>query len=126
MFGNGQDKITAIKNTLQLDFEFDHIKESIINAFEPIFSLKEAVEKLGTRGTAHETLASAVYCFVNCTSFIDTIRAAVLIAGDCDSRAAVAGTYYGLDGIPQNFIDEVEDTKLFQEYDEKLSEGFKL
>jgi ADP-ribosylglycohydrolase len=49
------------------------------------------------------------------------------MGGDTDSRAAIvgalAGTYYGLDGIPKKYVEGVEDSEMLIELDEKLYEA---
>jgi ADP-ribosyl-[dinitrogen reductase] hydrolase len=120
-------KILAAEDDL---WEYDHIptlvKEAIDLASDPNTTFADGI-KLGTRGTAHETLASAVFCFLKFNSFKEAVTASVLIGGDTDSRAAItgalAGTYYGLEGIPKEFVEKIEDSKRLQQLDQKLSEG---
>ena len=79
---------------------------------------------LGDDGTAHETLASAVYCFLYGNSFEEAVVSSVLLGGDTDSRAAIAGalagTYYGLENIPNSFLDGLEDKDRLIKLDSEL------
>lgn len=120
----------------QHDFEADNVKRSCDAAIElagdingtgdRTTSFVDAME-LGTGGAAHEIMATALYCFLRYKSFKDAVASAVLMGGDTDSRAAVvgamAGTYYGLEGIPEEWIEQVEDSKKLQEMDQLLHNG---
>lgn len=121
---NGVDRYDAILQALSLKQEYPHVRSQMLRSFEPIESLMEATSFLGSRGTAHETLASAVYCFANCNCFADSVKAAVLMGGDTDTRAAIvgalAGTFYGLEGIPIELVQGVEDSATLQSLDVKL------
>lgn len=122
---NGKSKEESIIQTIfGLEYEYDHVRTQASKIFEPIDSLTDAVAILGSRGTAHETLASSLYCFANYDNFADAVKAAVLMGGDTDTRAAIvgalAGSCYGLEGIPSEFVEKVEDSQLLQSLDEKL------
>jgi ADP-ribosyl-[dinitrogen reductase] hydrolase len=128
LLANGSTRYDAIFNSLELNFEFTHIKDHILTALNmKITNIEEVGNILGTRGTAHETLASAIYCFGHNLTFEDSVREAVLMGGDTDTRAAItgalAGTFYGLERIPKHLIDGVEDSEKLQELDNKLYTG---
>lgn len=108
-------------------FQNDHVSRLCMEAVE----LSEDKNKsfadaiiLGVRGTAHEVLASALYCFLRYDTFKEAAVASVLMGGDTDSRAsivgALAGTYYGIEGIPKKWVEQVEDSEKLQEIDKKL------
>jgi ADP-ribosylglycohydrolase len=79
------------------------------------------------RGTAHETLASAVFCFLKHNTFKESVVTSVLLGGDTDSRACItgtmSGTYLGLEGIPKEYVNEVEDSERIQKLDKELAEN---
>jgi len=70
--------------------------------------LDQVVAELGAvgklRGWVPETVGAAFYCLTKNTNFQDTVVMAVKMGGDGDTNAAIAGalagTYYGLEGIP--------------------------
>lgn len=127
MFHDDEPFHSAWNQILNQDFEYDHIprlcKEAAELAKDDSTSFADAI-KLGTSGTAHETLASALYCFLRYTNFKDAVASAVLIGGDTDSRAAIvgalAGAKYGIQGIPKEWVEQVEDSEKLQEIDSKL------
>lgn len=119
---------TAINNAMLHDYEYNHVtrlvKKAIDLADTEGSSFANAIA-LGNTGTAHGTLATAVFACLRYNSFKEAVTAAVLIGGDTDTRGAVAGaiagTAYGLDGIPSEWIEIVEDSQKLQEIDTKLS-----
>jgi ADP-ribosyl-[dinitrogen reductase] hydrolase len=79
-----------------------------------------ALETLGTGGYVVETVASALYCFLQSPSdFVNTVSSAVLGGGDTDTTAAVAGAisgaYNGLHLLPAQLVALVEDSKRLQD-----------
>lgn len=57
------------------------------------------------------SLLAALYCFYNTDTFKDGCLMAANLGGDADTVAAIygqlAGAYYGLDGIPQEWFDRL-------------------
>lgn len=66
-----------------------------------------------------DTIISALWCFYNTNSFKDAIVKAVNLGGDADTIGAVtgqiAGAYYGLNNIPQKWIDIITHSKQLQD-----------
>lgn len=77
-----------------------------------------ALAKIGVRGYVPETVGAAFYCLLKTNSFKDAVLMAVKAGGDADSTGAIcgamAGTYYGLEGIPEEYhsVEEFENLKL--------------
>lgn len=127
---NGVNKFEIVNNLLSSKMELiegSHVTTHIISAIKALdenLTLEDISGKLGWRGTAHETLASAVYCFLKYPTFKDSVVSSILIGGDTDTRAAIvgalAGSYYGLEGIPEEYVQGVEDSLLLQNLDKKL------
>lgn len=82
-----------------------------------------ALAEIGSSGYVPETVASAFYCLAVTDNFKDCVVMAVKAGGDTDTTAAVAGalagTYYGLEGIPQEYL-AVENFELLQNLTDEL------
>lgn len=78
----------------------------------------EALAEIGTSGYVPETVGAAFYCLGATSNFKDAVVLAVKAGGDTDTTAAIvgamAGTYYGLDGIPDEYKDNVENFEILQ------------
>lgn len=83
-----------------------------------------ALAQIGTAGYVPETVGAAFYCFAATESFQDAVIMAVKGGGDTDTTAAIvgamAGTWYGLEGIPQEYKNQVEDFQLLQDLTDEL------
>ncbi|CAM6004237.1 unnamed protein product [Sphagnum balticum] len=77
----------------------------------------------GNKGYVPETVASAFYCFAATDNFRDCVVMSIKCGGDTDSTAAVAGalagTWYGLEGIPEEYKG-VENFELLQGLTDEL------
>lgn len=84
---------------------------------------RQALAQIGTSGYVPETVAAAFYCLAATDNFKDCVVMAVKGGGDTDTTAAVAGalagTYYGLDGIPEEYKG-VENFELLQSLTDEL------
>jgi ADP-ribosylglycohydrolase len=84
---------------------------------------KVALASLGTSGYVPESIGAAFYCLLATSSFEDAVVMAVKGGGDTDTIAAMtgamAGTYYGLDGIPEHYK-SVENFELLKSLDREL------
>ncbi len=84
---------------------------------------RQALAQIGTSGYVPETVAAAFYCLAATENFKDCVVMAVRAGGDTDTTAAVAGalagTYYGLEGIPEEYK-EVENFDLLQSLTDEL------
>jgi ADP-ribosyl-[dinitrogen reductase] hydrolase len=84
----------------------------------------------GIKGSADETLATALFCFLRYReSFKDAIVNSILIGGDTDTRGAIvgalSGTYLGLEMIPEEYVNGIENSKVLQALDIALINGDK-
>ena len=87
------------------------------------FKKKNPPEIKGT-GYVVESLEAALWAFYNSDSFEEGVLKAVNLGDDADTTGAVfgqlAGAYYGLDGIPDRFIDKIVMKELILSYAEGL------
>jgi ADP-ribosyl-[dinitrogen reductase] hydrolase len=78
----------------------------------------EALAEIGTSGYVPETVGAAFFCLGATDNFKDAVVMAVKAGGDTDTTAAIvgalAGTYYGLDLIPSEYTETVENFELLQ------------
>lgn len=88
---------------------------------------KEALADIGTAGYVPSTVGAAFYCLASTYNFRDAVERAVRAGGDTDTTAAIvgalAGTFYGLDAIPEEFKSQVENFELLCALDEELTSG---
>ncbi|XP_077992279.1 ADP-ribosylhydrolase ARH3-like [Glandiceps talaboti] len=114
------DKLKTVKNLLE----------------NKIPKVAEVVEKLGNDVSAHKSVPTAIYSFLHClkpspntstNSLVRTITHAISLGGDTDTIAtmagAIAGAYYGMESIPENWKtccegmdDAVQYANQFYEY----------
>ncbi len=68
---------------------------------------------LKTSSYVLDTLQVAVWCFFKTFSFEDALVTAVNLGGDTDTQGAVcgamAGAYYGIDAIPERWLNSLKD-----------------
>ncbi len=85
---------------------------------------EKSIESIKPTGYVVDTVEAALWAFLTTESFKDAVLKAVNLGGDSDTIGAVcgqiAGAYYGLSGIPKEWIDA-----LFQ-YDELLDLANKI
>jgi ADP-ribosyl-[dinitrogen reductase] hydrolase len=84
----------------------------------------EALAEIGVSGYVPETVGAAFYCLGATSNFKDAVVLAVKAGGDTDTTAAIvgalAGTFYGLEGIPEEYKDKVENFDLLQVLTDEL------
>lgn len=77
----------------------------------------EALAEIGTAGYVPETVGAAFFCLGASSNFKDCVVMAVKGGGDTDTTAAIAGalagTWYGVEGIPEEY-NSVENRELLQ------------
>ena len=86
---------------------------------------KAALLDIGTSGYVPETVGAAFYCLCRNDNFNDIVIMAVRGGKDADTTSAVAGAmagaFYGLDGIDRYYKDNVEDFDILAKLDEELT-----
>ncbi len=81
-------------------------------------------EQVSGKGTALECLEGAMWCFYHSSSFDEGVKLAVNLGDDTDTTAAVfgqiAGSFYGVEGIPEYLLNDLWDKKLIEDVALKL------
>lgn len=123
MIANGVAKHEVLKNVIGLLPESEvrnrlSLTKSLINNGDGRI---ESLEEIGTSGYVVETVGAAFYCFIKGDNFKDTVISAVKAGSGRADRdtigaivGAMAGTYYGLEGIPLDYRVDVEGSEMLQ------------
>lgn len=98
------------KNIIVLDDAMPY-SSNIINSIASGSFVKKKYEDLDNTGYVMHSLESAMWCFYHTDTFKDAILKAVNLGGDSDTIAAIcgqiAGAYYGLSGIPSEWVEKL-------------------
>ena len=112
------DKFTAVESSLlkckqylksvaDEDIAYEMQKFSRLWNLQEFMNLEE--NKIKSSGYVVDTLEAAICCFLNTDSYKDCVLKAVNLGDDTDTVGAIvgglAGLYYGIDGIPKEWID---------------------
>lgn len=93
-------------------------------AVAPEMVLSVLLAEFGTRGHVVQTVASAFSCFMLTSTYEQAVLAAVRGGGDSDTTAAItgalAGTFYGHEGIPMKFLAGVDQADMLHDLDKRL------
>lgn len=94
-----------------------------INHLENGTNPVQALAEIGTHGYVPPTVGAAFYCIGATDNFKDAVVMAIKGGGDTDTTAAIvgamAGTWYGLEGIPEEYK-SVENFQLLDALTEEL------
>ena len=100
---------------------FVELMRAVVDGAVPEWAirLKDAPEhEIKSGGFVRDTLKAATWCFVNTNSYEDCVLTAVNLGDDTDTTAAVAGalagTAYGMNAIPQEWIDTIRGKDLIE------------
>jgi len=84
------------------------------------------VAKLGTGGSSLESVPTAIYAFLSHRDFKSAVIYAVSLGGDADTigamTGAIAGAFYGIEGIPSQWRETVENGDHIEQLAKKLWE----
>lgn len=85
---------------------------------------RKAIKLLGEGWIAEEALAISLYCALVANDFREGVLMAVNHDGDTDSTGSIAGNIlgivYGIEGIPQEWLDRLEMKGVIEDMAEKL------
>jgi len=132
---NARKKISPDKFIAELTSHLQYLPESqaYSDQFEEMPKLLKAnasplevANTLGNNMYAHESVPTAIYCFLQASnSFEDAVCFALAVGGDTDSIAsmtgAIAGAYLGSRAIPQRWLTNVESGPRGYKYIEMLA-----
>ncbi|SHF51124.1 ADP-ribosyl-[dinitrogen reductase] hydrolase [Desulfofundulus australicus DSM 11792] len=86
--------------------------------------IQEGAPEVTPHGSALDTLAAALQCFLHTESFEDALIAAVNRGDDTDTAGTVtgglAGTYYGFEAIPRKWLEALKNSEPLEEISEKF------
>ncbi len=94
-------------------------------------TIAEVVRLLGNDITAYNSVPTAIYCFLsNPESFKDALIFAVSLGGDTDTigamTGAIAGAYHGVEAIPHDWLEALENGTKGRDYVRTLAERLSL
>jgi poly(ADP-ribose) glycohydrolase ARH3 len=100
--------------------------KTIIRLLETGASRDDVVAKLGTGGSSLESVPTAIYAFLSHRDFKSAVIYAVSLGGDADTigamTGAIAGAFYGIEGIPSQWRETVENGDHIEQLAKKLWE----
>ena len=81
-------------------------------------------DQIKSSGYVVHTLEAAIWCFLNTDSYRDCVLCAVNLGDDTDTVSAVAGglagLYYGMDSIPQSWLNLIPKREWIIELNERM------
>lgn len=97
-----------------------------IDVFESTPSRMEVIARLGNNSRATRSVCTAIYAFLrHPESFEEALVYAVNLGGDTDTigamTGAISGAYHGKQGIPERWLDKLEDGPKGRRYVEELA-----
>lgn len=126
-----KDKFEAYKNMQDVLSKF--LGNKSFNSFEiELFDriLKHDIssyseENIHSSGYVLDSLQASFWCFLNSDSYKETVLKAVNLGEDTDTTGAIAGglagIYYGIDDIPQKWIENLVRVNDIKDLAERLS-----
>lgn len=88
--------------------------------------IDKTINEIKGSGYVIESLEASLWCFYHTDNFKDAILTAVNLGDDADTTAAItgqiAGAYYGVDGIPKEWLDKLCQKDMIEDMSFKLFE----
>ncbi len=113
----GEEKLEALRKASESIRQFIDSKNfstTETQLLDRIFTLKIADAKedeIKSSGYVLHTLEASIWCLLTTSSYKEAVLKAVNLGGDTDTTAcvtgALAGVYYGMDEIPQHWMEQV-------------------
>ncbi len=132
MLGKESSKEEVVKEMVAAAYVYDEETANMIKTGEQLALSKDATPSgvlNDWRGWAgHEAVAASVFCFVRYDNFKDAVLTAVNSPGDSDSLGAItgalAGGFYGISGIPGDWVFAVEDYDRLLKLNDRMWQAF--
>ena len=106
------------------DEEVAHEKEKYGRLWDVAAFQQLDENEIKSSGYVVDTLEAAIWCFMNTDTYKDCVLKAVNLGEDTDTVAAVAGglagLYYGIEAIPQEWMNILPKKEWIDELIEKL------
>ncbi len=131
---SSDDKLTIVKKSLHnakeyLDTESDLVKKAEAETYNRLWDIEQfkdlPEEEIKSSGYIVDTLEAAIWCFLNTESYKECVLKAVNLGSDTDTVGAVAGglagLYYGLDDIPEAWLNQIPKKDWIIELTEKMT-----
>ena len=87
------------------------------------------MSKIASSGYVVDTLRASLWCFLTTDNYKDAVLKAVNLGDDTDTTAcvtgAIAGLYYGLEEIPEEWLEKLARRELFEEIAKKMDKKLK-
>ena len=123
---NGVDKkelLSAYYSPVNGYFDDNEMSEELRPVAEGSFKIKNPPEIIGA-GYVVQSLEAALWAFYNSDSYEEGVLKAVNLGNDADTTGAIcgqlAGAYYGAEGIPQRFKDQIVLKEVILSYSRAL------
>jgi len=98
--------------------------KTIIQLLDAKPAREEVVAQLGTGASSLESVPTAIYAFLSTGDFKSAVIYAVSLGGDADTigamTGAIAGACYGIEGIPSQWRETVENREYLEQLGRRL------
>ncbi|MDA6068235.1 ADP-ribosylglycohydrolase family protein [Flavobacterium sp. AC] len=129
---NKADSYKEMQNILSKFLKDKEYNPKEIQLFDRILqnNISEYPEnKIESSGYVLHSLEASLWCFLHSDSYEETVLKAVNLGGDTDTTAAIAGglagIYYGIENIPQKWIEGLARANDIKDLAERLSKNIK-
>ncbi|MFK7934523.1 MAG: ADP-ribosylglycohydrolase family protein [Saprospiraceae bacterium] len=128
----GEEKVAAyqkVRKEIQrfwneMDFSANEAKLFIRIIERDVRDIPKAEIKSG--GYVMESIEAALWCFLHQDNYVDTVLTAINLGHDTDTTAAIvgglAGLYYGVEGIPQDWLETLKRREDIEELGKRLND----
>ncbi|KQB41043.1 ADP-ribosylglycohydrolase family protein [Flavobacterium aquidurense] len=127
---NKKEAYTETQNILAEFLKDKEYNPKEIHLFDRILQndiSKYPENEIGSSGYVLHSLEASFWCFLNSETYEETVLKAVNLGGDTDTTAAIAGglagIYYGIENIPEKWIENLVRANDIKDLAERLSKN---